>query len=80
MFFSCDFEMEVTSDSLCHISQDHADDFDWILQSNITPSAIGHNRKINKTSYPVTGPSGPAQGEYYVFIEASKKNISSFAR
>ncbi len=70
----------MTFDSLCRIYQDRADDFDWTHQSDKTPSGIEQVRKINETAYPVTGPSAAAQGKYYVFIEASKKDKLTFSR
>lgn len=45
-------------------SQGSGDDFDWIINSNGTPSTN-------------TGPSGAAQGTYYVYVEASSPNYSN---
>lgn len=42
-------------------TQDAADDFDWIIDANGTPSSG-------------TGPSSAAQGTYYVYVEASSPN------
>ena len=45
-------------------TQDSADDFDWIVDANGTPSSN-------------TGPSSAAQGTYYVYVEASSPNYSN---
>lgn len=45
-------------------SQGSGDDFDWIVNSNGTPSSN-------------TGPSAAAQGTYYVYVEASSPNYSN---
>lgn len=42
-------------------TQDAADDFDWAVDANGTPSSN-------------TGPSSAAQGAYYVYVEASSPN------
>ena len=57
--WSCDFEGEDGTGSFCGMTQDESlDQFDWTLKSGKTPSGE-------------TGPSGAAQGDYYIFIEAS---------
>ena len=57
--WSCDFEGEDVTGGFCDISQDESvDQFDWTLKSGKTPSEE-------------TSPNGAAQGNYYMFIEAS---------
>ena len=45
-------------------TQDSADDFDWIVDANGTPSSN-------------TGPSSASQGTYYIYVEASSPNYSN---
>ncbi|WP_264560080.1 M4 family metallopeptidase [Flavobacterium sp. N2270] len=45
-------------------TQDSADDFDWIVDANGTPSSN-------------TGPSSAIQGTYYIYVEASSPNYSN---
>lgn len=45
-------------------TQDSSDDFDWIVNSNGTPSSS-------------TGPTSATQGTYYVYVEASSPNYSN---
>ena len=55
--WSCSFES--SQESLCGMSQSTDDDFDWTRQTGATPSSE-------------TGPSKAADGDFYIFIEASK--------
>ena len=44
---------------MCGLEQDSRDDYDWMLGSGSTPS-------------PHTGPRAAYNGDYYLYVEASK--------
>lgn len=56
--WTCSFEDNNNRPTMCGITQDEDDEFDWTMQNGRTPSGN-------------TGPSAALNGKYYVFIEAS---------
>ncbi|CAD5119990.1 DgyrCDS8574 [Dimorphilus gyrociliatus] len=57
--WECKFEIGGNIATFCRMEQDKRDAFDWSLLSGETPSKM-------------TGPNRAYNGEYYIFIEASK--------
>ena len=57
--WSCNFEGSNGGSDWCGLQQDEFDDFDWTIQTGKTPSEE-------------TGPDQAYEGNYYIYIEASK--------
>ena len=57
--WSCNFEESNGGSDWCGLEQDQFDDFDWTIQTGKTPSEE-------------TGPDQAFEGNYYIYIEASK--------
>ena len=79
-YFSCDIESDARNDQQCRIRQDKNDDFDWTRGTSMTPSGLGHKRRIDGRTYPVTGPEYARSGSYYLYGEASGRSDQQVAR
>ena len=55
----CEFELNDGTSTFCGMEQDNGDQFDWSLGKGSTPSGQ-------------TGPRRAYNGDFYIFIEASK--------
>ena len=73
LYLSCDMESDGQTNTFCRLRQDSQDHFDWSRTSGRTPSGAIYNRRIDNFQYPVTGPDGAQEGNYYAFIESSGK-------
>ena len=61
--WACNFETSDGAASFCNIEQDTRDQFEWLLWRGKTPSS---------TYERYTGPERAFNGEYYLYIEASR--------